>query len=123
MVLWDVFFYQFMSSLDYQLIDLIQNLRCEKTQVILDRLQVVCRFVLPPSMPEHLSNGVVMVGQFMDAVVIGVEAQAQRAENQDLPLLHPGTPKTAVRFLMSLLVVKSRRVPGGDDPCQNLEYG
>ena len=112
-----------MSSLDYQLIDLIQNLRCEKTQVILDRLQVVCRFVLPISMPEHLPNGVVMVGQFMNSIIIGVEAQAQRAENQDLPLLHPGTPKTAVRFLMSLLVGKSRRVPGGDDPCQNLEYG
>jgi len=112
-----------MSGLDHQLIDLIQNLMCEKTQVILDRLQVVCRFVFPASVPEHLPDGVVLVGQLMDTVVIGVEAQVQRAEYQDLPLLHPGTPKTTVRFLMSLLVGKSRTVPGGDDPCQNLKYG
>jgi len=117
------FFYQFMSSLDYQLIDLIQNLRCEKTQVVLDRLQVVCRFVLPTPMLEHPANGVVMAGQLMNSIIIGVEAQTQRAENQDLPLFHPGTPKTAVRFLMSLLVGKSRTLPGRNEPCQNLEYG
>ena len=122
-IFWDVFFYQFMSSLDYQLIDLIQNLRCEKTQVVLDRLQVVCRFVLPTPMLEHPANGVVMAGQLMNSIIIGVEAQTQRAENQDLPLFHPGTPKTAVRFLMSLLVGKSRTLPGRNEPCQNLEYG
>ena len=49
-----VFFYQFMSGFDYQLIDLIENLRCEKTQVILDRLPVVRRFVLPGKGPPDL---------------------------------------------------------------------
>ena len=67
------FFYQPMSGFDNQLIDLIENLRCEKTQVILDRLPVVGRFVLPPTMSEHLPDGVVMVSHLMDAVVIGVE--------------------------------------------------
>ena len=45
------FFYQPMSGFDNQLIDLIENLRCEKTQVILDRLPVVRRFVLPAKEP------------------------------------------------------------------------
>ena len=73
------FFYQHMSGFDHQLINLIDNLRCEKTQVILDRLSFVRRFVLPASMPEHLPDRVVMVGQLMDAVVIGVETQTQHA--------------------------------------------
>ena len=60
------FFYQHMSGFDHQLINLIDNLRCEKTQVILDRLSFVRRFVLPASMPEHLPDRVVMVGQLMD---------------------------------------------------------
>ncbi len=85
-----------MSGLDNKLIDLIQNLRFEKTQVVLDRLPVVCRFVLPAYMPEHPPNGVVMVGQFMNSIIIGVEAHA---ENQDLPLLHPGTPKLTPLFI------------------------
>ncbi len=48
------FFYQPMSGLDNQLIDLIENLSCEKTQVILDRLPVVRRFVLPGKEPPDL---------------------------------------------------------------------
>ena len=49
-----VFFYQPMSGFDNQLIDLIENLGCEKTQVILDRLPVVRRFVLPAKGPPDL---------------------------------------------------------------------
>ncbi len=48
------FFYQFMSGFDYQLIDFIENLRREKAQVILDRLPVVRRFVLPGKGPPDL---------------------------------------------------------------------
>ena len=48
------FFYQPMSGFDNQLIDLIENLRGEKTQVILDRLPVVRRFVLPGKEPPDL---------------------------------------------------------------------
>lgn len=117
------FFYQPMSGFDNQLIDLIENLRCEKTQVILDRLPVVCRFVLPPTMSEHLPDGVVMVSQLMDAVVIAVETQAQYAKHQNLPLLHPGTPKTGVRFAMPVFVAQARTASRGHNSFQNLEYG
>ena len=48
------FFAEPMSGFDNQLIDLIENLRCEKTQIILDRLPVVCRFVLPGKEPPEL---------------------------------------------------------------------
>ena len=112
-----------MSGFDHQLINLIDNLRCEKTQVILDRLSFVRRFVLPASMPEHLPDRVVMVGQLMDAVVIGVETQTQHAKHQNLPLLHPGSPKLRVRFLKPLLLSEAFACPGRDDLLQNLEYG
>jgi len=117
------FFYQHMSGFDHQLINLIDNLRCEKTQVILDRLSFVRRFVLPASMPEHLPDRVVMVGQLMDAVVIGVETQTQHAKHQNLPLLHPGTTKTVVRFAMPVFIAQARAASRGHDPFQNLEYG
>ena len=70
-----------------------------------------------------------MISQLMDAVVIGVETQAQYAKHQNLPLLHPGTPKTGVRFAMPVFVAQARTASrgdaletSGDDPFQNLEY-
>ena len=63
-----------MTGAHHQLIDLLENLRGEEAQVVLDRLQVIPGFVLPSSVPEHLPEGVVMVGEFLDAVVISVES-------------------------------------------------
>ena len=111
-----------MSGFDNQLIDLIENLSCEKTQVILYRLPVVGRFVFPPTMSEHLPDAVVMVSQLMDAIVIAVETQAQYAKHQNLPLLHPGTPKTRVRFAMPVFVAQTRSASRWNDPFQNFEY-
>ena len=62
-----------------------------------------------------------MVGQLMDAVVIAVETQGN-AKYQNLPLLHPGTPKTGVRFAMPVFVAQARTASRGDDPFRNLEY-
>ena len=112
-----------MTGVHDDLIDLVENSRGEKTQVVLDRLQMIRGFVSPASMTGHLPKGVVMVGQFMNAVVIGVEPQAQDSENQNLPLLHPGSPKLRVRFLKPLLLSEAFACPGRDDLLQNLEYG
>ena len=64
-----------MSGLDKQLIDLIENSRCEKMQAILDHLPVVRYFVLPDSISKYLPDDVVVVGQLMDAVVIEIETR------------------------------------------------
>ena len=41
-------------------------------------------------MAQHLANREVVVGQLLDAVIIGVEPQAQYPQHQDLPLGHAG---------------------------------
>ena len=64
-------------------------------------------------MTEHLAYGLVLIGQFMDPVIIDVEPQAQRAQHQDLPLLHAGTPGVRIGLAMDAL---------GDDLRQNGEH-
>ena len=59
----------------------------------------------------------------MDAVVIGVETQTQHAKHQNLPLLHPGTTKTVVRFAMPVFIAQAWAASRGDNSFQNLEYG
>ena len=41
-------------------------------------------------MPEHQPEGAVLVGQLVDAVVVGVQAQPQHPQHQDRPLRHAG---------------------------------
>ena len=81
-----------MPSAHHLLVDPIENLRGEQPQVVLDRLQFVSGLVRPVAVAEHLAQRAVLVGQLMDAVVVGVEPLAQHPQDQDLPLLHPGAP-------------------------------
>ena len=99
------FFYQHMSGFDHQLINLIDNLRCEKRQVILDRLSFVRRFVLPASMPEHLPDRVVMVG---NSWMRSLSVLRPRRSTLNTRIFHcsiPGRPRrwSALRCLSSLL--------------------
>jgi len=70
-------------------VDALQYLGREQLQVVLERLQLVLRRIRPISVAQHLAQSLVLVGQFLDAVVVGVQAQAQHAQHQDSPLLHP----------------------------------
>ncbi len=97
------FFYQCLPGVYHLAADPIENLRGEQPQVVLERLQLVGALVRPVAVAEHLADGVVLVGQLMDAVVVGVEPQAQRPQDQDLPLLHPGAPGIRARLAFHAL--------------------
>lgn len=75
------------------LVDPVEDVRGEQPQVVLDRLQLVADVVLPVANPQHLAQGGVLVGQLVEAVVIGVEAQTQHPEHEDRPLRHAGPPR------------------------------
>ena len=64
-------------------------------------------------MPKHLANGLVLVGQLVHAVVVGVEPQAQHAQHQDLPLLHAWAPGERIGLAVA---------PHRDDLLQNGEH-
>ncbi len=83
-----------MPGSDHFLIDPVQDLGVEQAQVVLDGLQLiaVCFAIGPPAMPEHLADGLVLVGELVHPVVVGVEPQTQNTQHQDLPLRHAGAP-------------------------------
>jgi hypothetical protein len=93
--LW-AFLYQPMARANHFLIDPIQELGGEQAQVVLERLQVVTALIVPAAVPEHLADGGVLVGQLVNAVVVGIQPQAQHTQHQDLPLLHPGSPLVGI---------------------------
>lgn len=79
-----------MTGTDDQLVDLIQEFRREQADVVLERLEMVGRFV-EISMPEHLAQGVVMIDQFKQAIVIDVQIQSHHAAHEDRPQRHSRT--------------------------------
>jgi hypothetical protein len=90
-VVW-VFFDQGMAGLDHHLVDALQDRGGEPAQVVLERLHGPLGLVAPVAVAEHLAHGAVLVGQLGEAIVVGVQPQAQGAEHQDLPLRHAGAP-------------------------------
>ena len=83
-----------MPGTDHFAIDPLQQFGGKQAQVVLDRLKLVevLLAVGPTGMPKHLAKGLVLVGQLVQPVVVGIEPQAQHAQHQDLPLLHAWAP-------------------------------
>src|SRR5512137_319111 len=77
-----------MSGVHHRLVDPVQDLRREQAQVFLQGLQLVVSRIVPVAMAQHLTDAPVLVGQVVDAVVIGIQAQPQHAQHQDVPLRH-----------------------------------
>lgn len=85
-----------MTGIDYRLIDFIQQLRREQTKVVLERLQLVLALVGPVAVTQELAQRTVLIRQFVDPIEVGIQAQAQHAEHQDSPLLHPRATRIGV---------------------------
>ena len=69
-------------------------------------------------MGQHLAHRVMLIGQFVDAIIVRIQAQAQSPQDQDSPLLHPrsalfGTGQT----------ILSRTCSRWNHPFQNFEHG
>ena len=47
-------------------------------------------------MAQHLPQSAVLICQLVDAVVVGVQAQSQYAEDKDSPLLHPRATRASI---------------------------
>ena len=84
-------FDQGMAGGDDDLVDRIEDLRGEQTQIVLERLQAVAGVVRPVAVAEHLADRGMLVGQLLNPIIVGIQAEPQHAQDQDLPLLHAGT--------------------------------
>jgi len=117
------FFYQLVPSCDHFAIDPLQQFGAEQAQVVLDRLKLVevLLAVGPTGMPKHLANGLVLVGQLVQPVVVGVEPQTQYAQHQDLPLLHAWTP--SVRIGLAVASHRDDLFEDGEHPRPQLRGG
>ena len=106
-----------MARAHHFLVDPIQDLRSEQTQVVLERLHVVTGLIVPAAVPEHLADGQVLISQLVNAVVVRIEPQAQDTQHQDLPLLHPGSSLLGIRLAFGPLAH-----PIGDHFSENREH-
>ena len=79
-----------MPGTHHDLVDPIEDLGGEQAHILLERLQAVARLIGPVAVAEHLADRRVLVGQLQNAIIVGIQPQAQRTEHQDLPLLHAG---------------------------------
>ena len=77
-----------MPGADHLPVDPVQQIRCEEAQVVLQGLQRVVSRVVPVAVAQHRADVPMPVGQVVEAVVIGVQAQPQHAQHQDVPLRH-----------------------------------
>jgi len=74
-----------------ELVDLIEQLGREQTNVVFEALQAVQVFI-KGAVAEHFTQGVVLVDEFEQTVVVAIEVQANDTANQDAPQGHAGAP-------------------------------
>ena len=63
-----------MPGIHHLPVDALQYLGREQLQVVLERLQLVLRRIRPICVAQHLAQSLVLVGQFLDAVIVSVQA-------------------------------------------------
>jgi len=71
------------------LIDLIQEFWREQTDVVLERLEMVIDIVKGP-VTQHLAKAVVLIDQFMHAVIVAVQIEPKYTADQNRPQRHAG---------------------------------
>ena len=109
------FFYQLMPGADHFLVDPVEDLGGEQTQIVLERLQRVARLVGPIAVPQHLANRRMLIGQFLDAVVVRIQPLTQGAQDQNLPLLHTRAAGVRVNLFLGAVFPLPCRSDFGED--------
>ncbi len=66
-----------MPGLYHHLIDLIQYLGRKQLHIVFEGLQMIAPIIIRETMAQHLSNGLVVIHQFLQSVIITIQAQAQ----------------------------------------------
>ena len=109
------FFYQHVAGAHHFLIDPIEQLRRKQHQVILECLQLVLRLVGPVAVAQHLAQRAVLIGQFLNAVVVRIQAKAQHTEHENAPLLHSGASHAHIDLAFACCTVRKNFPQYGED--------
>jgi hypothetical protein len=78
-----------MPGLNDPFIDLVREFRGEQADVVFERLVGVTEIV-KSAVPKHRAQGVVVIGEFMQAVVVAVQIEANRPADKNRPERHAG---------------------------------
>ena len=112
-----------MPRAHHLLIDAIQDLGREQPQVVLERLQLVLRRVGPVAVPQHLTQRAVLIGEFLDTVVVGIQAQPHDPKHEDSPLLHPRPTRTRIGLASACHALRYDFLQDGKDPLTQFRLG
>jgi hypothetical protein len=104
-----------MAGAHDRLVDAVEAFRGEPAQVVLEGLELELDVRRPVAHPEPLPQGLVLIGQFVDAVIVGVEAQPQHPEHEDRPLRHAGPPGVRADLALPLGSFGERLFEAGED--------
>jgi hypothetical protein len=112
-----LFFYQYVPGIDHLLIDAIKDFGREQAKVVLQGLQLVFRLVGPVAVTQHLAQRLVLIGQFLKPVEVGVQAQSYDPEHEDPPLLHSRSTRARIGLaLASPDTIGDDFAKNGEDP-------
>lgn len=109
------FFYQNMPSINHRLIDAIKEFRREQAQVVFECLRLVLGLIRPVAMAQHLAQGAVLIGQFMNAVKVSIQAKTQNTEHQNPPLLHSWAARVGISLAFTVDTIRHYFAQYGED--------
>jgi len=73
-----------MSGLNDQQVDLFQKLRGEQTDVVLEGREVVAD-IGKGAVTKYLAQGVVVINEFVQAVIVAVQIEANHTADKNRP--------------------------------------
>ncbi len=80
-------------------VDQIEDLRCEFGYVIYYCLQTIALLLIKQPVPQHLTQGVMLIGQFHHPIIVTVQSQAHNAQHQYRPQTHAGATRIRIDLL------------------------
>jgi hypothetical protein len=109
------------AGADDELVDLIEQLRGQQADVVFEGLKVVAH-LREGAMAQHLADGVVLVGQLVQAVKVAVQIQLDDAINQNCPQRHAGASGGRCDLTLQQLKDGSAQRHVDIDELQALQY-
>ena len=102
-----------MAGCHHFLIDSVKNLWCKESEIVFDRIEGIHRLIKPTTVTEHFADRFVLVGQFVDPVVVNIKSKPDYPEHKNFPLFHARS---------SCLNTDHRPIVAWSNFLQNLEY-
>src|SRR5438132_6558098 len=92
---------------DNQLIDLVERLRADLTNVVANAAPIERGLFVPVADAHDMSQSTMLFCQIVELVIVEPAPEADRRQHEDLPVVHPLSPAVVTRLSVHVL---------GDEP-------